>query len=43
MLASMYAGGARGLLATVSDDYQLIMDRPAQSLLDYLQTNYQKS
>ncbi|RRK10637.1 SDR family oxidoreductase [Lactiplantibacillus garii] len=40
MLASMYAGGARGLLDTVSDDYATIMGHPAQSLPDYLQTNY---
>lgn len=43
MLASMYAGGALGLLATVSDDYQTIMSHPAQSLADYLQANYRKS
>ncbi|MDT6979821.1 SDR family oxidoreductase [Levilactobacillus zymae] len=36
MLASMYAGGARGLLATVTDDYRRIMGRPAQSLPDFL-------
>ena len=36
MLASMYAGGARGLLATVTDDYRKIMGRPAQSLPDFL-------
>lgn len=40
MLASMYAGGAMGLLATVSDDYQQIMGQPAQSLTNYLQTTY---
>ncbi|AUI79854.1 hypothetical protein BB562_14820 [Lactiplantibacillus pentosus] len=43
MLASMYAGGAMGLLATVSDDYQQIMGQPAQSLTDYLQTTYRLS
>ncbi|CAJ1225950.1 NAD(P)-dependent oxidoreductase [Levilactobacillus zymae] len=36
MLASMYAGGAQGLLATVTDDYRKIMGRPAQSLPDFL-------
>jgi len=36
MLASMYAGGAQGLLATVTDDYQKIMDHPAQSLPAFL-------
>ncbi|WP_143462507.1 SDR family oxidoreductase [Levilactobacillus enshiensis] len=36
MLASMYAGGAQGLLATVTDDFRKIMDRPAQSLPDFL-------
>jgi len=36
MLASMYAGGAKGLLATVTDDYRKIMGRPAQSLPDFL-------
>ncbi|WP_024747519.1 SDR family oxidoreductase [Levilactobacillus namurensis] len=36
MLASMYAGGAQGLLATVTDDYRQIMGRPAQSLPDFL-------
>ncbi len=40
MLASMYAGGALGLLATVSDDYQTIMGHPAQSLAAFLQANY---
>ncbi|CAM3159891.1 SDR family oxidoreductase [Lactiplantibacillus plajomi] len=40
MLASMYAGGARGLLDTVSDDYQLIMGRPAQTLPDFLAEHY---
>jgi NAD(P)H dehydrogenase (quinone) len=39
MLASMYAGGALGLLSTVSDDFVTIMGRPAQSLSDFLQTN----
>ncbi|MFD1420309.1 SDR family oxidoreductase [Lactiplantibacillus songbeiensis] len=39
MLASMYAGGALGLLSTVSDDFVTIMGRPAQSLPDFLQTN----
>lgn len=43
MLASMYAGGAMGLLATVSDDYQQIMGQPAQSLTDFLQTTYRPS
>lgn len=36
MLASMYAGGAQGLLATVTDDYRQIMGRPAQTLPDFL-------
>lgn len=36
MLASMYAGGAKGLLATVTDDYRQIMGHPAQSLPDFL-------
>lgn len=36
MLASMYAGGARGLLATVTDDYRRIMGHPAQTLPDFL-------
>lgn len=39
MLASMYAGGAKGLLATVTDDYQKIMGRPAQTLPDFLAAN----
>lgn len=39
MLASMYAGGALGLLSTISDDFVTIMGRPAQSLSDFLQTN----
>ncbi|WP_125583063.1 SDR family oxidoreductase [Levilactobacillus cerevisiae] len=39
MLASMYAGGAKGLLATVTDDYQKIMGRPAQALPDFLAAN----
>lgn len=38
MLASMYAGGAKGLLATVTDDYRKIMGRPAQSLPAFLTT-----
>ncbi|MFC6295731.1 SDR family oxidoreductase [Lactiplantibacillus daoliensis] len=42
MLASMYAGGALGLLSDVSDDYETIMGHPAQSLVDFLQTNYPK-
>jgi len=36
MLASMYAGGAQGLLATVTDDFKTIMGRPAQTLPDFL-------
>lgn len=40
MLASMYAGGARGLLETVSSDFETIMGRPAQSLIDFLEANY---
>lgn len=36
MLSSMYAGGAQGLLATVTDDFEKIMGRPAQSLPDFL-------
>ncbi|AKP64947.1 nucleoside-diphosphate-sugar epimerase [Levilactobacillus koreensis JCM 16448] len=36
MLASMYAGGAQGLLATVTDDFRKIMGRPAQTLPDFL-------
>lgn len=36
MLSSMYAGGAMGLLATLSDDFRTIMGRPAQSLPDFL-------
>lgn len=36
MLASMYAGGAQGLLATVTDDYRQIMGHPARSLPDFL-------
>lgn len=40
MLASMYAGGARGLLETVSSDFETIMGRPAQSLTDFLEANY---
>ncbi|MFC6259399.1 SDR family oxidoreductase [Levilactobacillus fujinensis] len=36
MLASMYAGGAQGLLATVTDDFRQIMGQPAQSLPDFL-------
>lgn len=36
MLASMYAGGARGLLATVTNDYATIMGHPAQNLTDFL-------
>lgn len=36
MLASMYDGGAQGLLATVTDDYRKIMGHPAQSLPDFL-------
>jgi len=36
MLASMYAGGAQGMLATVTDDFRKIMGRPAQSLPDFL-------
>jgi len=43
MLASMYAGGAMGLLVTTSDDYEKIMGHPAQSLIDYLQTNVPNS
>ena len=42
MLASMYAGGALGLLSDVSDDYETIMGHPAQPLVDFLQTNYPK-
>lgn len=37
MLASMYAGGARGLLQEVSGDYQTIMGHPAQSLPEFMQ------
>ncbi|WP_338210525.1 SDR family oxidoreductase [Lactiplantibacillus paraxiangfangensis] len=40
MLASMYAGGARGLLEAVSSDFETIMGRPAQSLIDFLKANY---
>ncbi|HIW71330.1 MAG TPA: SDR family oxidoreductase [Candidatus Levilactobacillus faecigallinarum] len=36
MLASMYAGGAMGLLATVTNDYRTIMGRPAQTLPAFL-------
>ena len=36
MLASMYDAGGRGLLATVTDDFQTIMGHPAQSLPDFL-------
>lgn len=36
MLASMYAGGAQGLLAKVTADFRRIMGRPAQSLPDFL-------
>ncbi|AVK61283.1 NAD(P)-dependent oxidoreductase [Lactobacillus sp. CBA3605] len=39
MLASMYAGGAQGLLNEVSADYELIMGQPAQSLPAFLQAN----
>ncbi|AVK63863.1 NAD(P)-dependent oxidoreductase [Lactobacillus sp. CBA3606] len=39
MLASMYAGGAQGLLSEVSADYELIMGQPAQSLPAFLQTH----
>ncbi|GEO74497.1 nucleoside-diphosphate-sugar epimerase [Levilactobacillus namurensis DSM 19117] len=39
MLASMYAGGAQGLLATVTDDYHQIMGRSAQSLPDFLKAS----
>ncbi|MFC6181286.1 SDR family oxidoreductase [Lactiplantibacillus daowaiensis] len=42
MLASMYAGGAQGLLATVSDDYEIIMGHTAQSLPAFLQTELAK-
>lgn len=41
MLASMYAGGALGLLDTVSTDYETIMGKPAQSLPDFLQAAQQ--
>ncbi|VDG33937.1 NAD(P)-dependent oxidoreductase [Lactobacillus sp.] [Lactiplantibacillus mudanjiangensis] len=37
MLASMYAGGAKGLLQPVSDDYVTIMGHPAQDLVSFLQ------
>jgi len=40
MLASMYAGGALGLLSALSDDYATIMGHPAQSLPAFLQTNW---
>lgn len=36
MLSSMYAGGAMGLLAPVSDDFETIMGRPAQDLTAFL-------
>ncbi|MCI1983911.1 MAG: SDR family oxidoreductase [Bifidobacteriaceae bacterium] len=36
MLASMYAGGALGLLDEVSGDYESIMGRPATDLTDFL-------
>lgn len=42
MLASMYAGGAQGLLATVSPDFRQIMGRPAQSLPDFLSATLAK-
>lgn len=42
LLASMYAGGALGLLGELSDDYQTIMGQPAQSLRDFLQTGLAK-
>lgn len=40
MLASMYAGGALGLLDTVSADFETIMGRPAQTLPAYLKAHY---
>lgn len=40
MLASMYDAGGRGMLATVTDDYQMIMGHPAQSLSDFLAATY---
>jgi len=43
MLASMYAGGAKGLLGEVGSDYATIMGRPAQTLFDFLQTTYQSA
>ncbi|MGO3118334.1 MAG: NAD(P)H-binding protein [Levilactobacillus brevis] len=42
MLASMYAGGAQGLLARVSTDFRQIMGRPAQSLPDFLSATLAK-
>ena len=41
MLSSMYAGGAMGLLDTVSDDYQTIMGHEATPLKEFLQQSYQ--
>lgn len=42
MLASMYAAGSQGLLATVTDDYVKIMGHPAQTLPDFLAANVTK-
>ncbi len=39
MLASMYAGGALGLLNEVSDDYQTIMGHPATPLAEFMAEN----
>lgn len=39
MLASMYAGGALGLLDVVSDDFETIMGRPAISLKTFMTSN----
>lgn len=42
MLASMYAGGALGLLSPVSADFERIMGRPAQALPAFLKAEVAK-
>ncbi|MFC6175919.1 NAD(P)H-binding protein [Companilactobacillus huachuanensis] len=42
MLSSMYDAGGRGLLNDISSDYQLIMERSATPLKEFLLENYRK-
>ena len=39
-LASMYAGGAKGMLTAISDDFAHITGHEPQSMKDFLQENY---